>query len=82
MALGAAARPGDESSSIPDSRPRTASSCSFLGEINTVTHTPADDHGSDDWFPPRIEQGATGWVLGGDDHPQRSQQHEEGANQR
>lgn len=45
-------------------------------------HTPADDHGCDDWLPSGVEQGAAGRVLGGDDDPQRGETHEEGANQR
>lgn len=44
-------------------------------------HTPADDHGCDDWLPSGVKQGAAGRVLGGDDDPQWGETHEEGANQ-
>lgn len=47
----------------------------------TLRDTPADDHGSDDGLPPGVQQGAAGRVLGGDDDPQGSQTHEEGADQ-
>lgn len=81
MWLGAAICLGDESSSKPDTwscRHRIA----VLSPLKTKhrdTHTPADDHGSDDWLPSGVKQGAAGRVLGGDDYPQRSQTHEEGA---
>ena len=97
MCLGTALCLGDESSSKPDtgsSRHRVAVLSPLKTkhtQLHTHTHTqlhtqlhthrPADDHGSDDWLPSGVEQGAAGWVLGGDDDPQRSQTHEEGANQ-
>lgn len=77
---------GGESSSQPDtgSRRRRIAVLSLLKagctDRVTHTHTPADDHGGDDWLPPGVQQGAAGWVFGGDDDPQRSQTHEEGAN--
>lgn len=76
---------GGESSSKPDtgSRRRRIAVLSPLKTKHTQTHihTPADDHGSDDWLPSGVQQGAAGWVLGGDDHPQRSQTHEESTDQ-
>lgn len=89
MCSGAAISLGDESSSKPDTgscRRRIAVLSPLKTkhthtQLHTQTHTPADDHGSDDWLPSGVEQGAAGWVLGGDDDPQRSQTHEEGANQ-
>lgn len=80
MCLGTAICLGDESSSKPDtgSRRRRIAVLSPLKAKHTDTvtytntHTPADDHGSDDWLPSGVEQGAAGWVLGGDDDPQRS----------
>lgn len=89
MRSGAAISLGDESSSKPDtgSCRRRIAVLSPLKTKHTHTHsyihkhTPADDHGSDDWLPSGVEQGAAGWVLGGNDDPQRSQTHEERANQ-
>lgn len=87
MCLGAAICLGDESSSKPDtgSCRRRIAVLSPLKTKHTHSfiqkHTPADDHGSDDWLPSGVEQGAAGRVLGGDDDPQRSQTHEEGADQ-
>ncbi len=47
-----------------------------------VCITPADEHGSDNGLPARVQQLTTGRVFGRDDHPQRSQRHEEGTHQR
>lgn len=78
---------GDESSCKPDAG-RCRLRIAVLSPLKTTplktkhTHTPADDHGSDDWLPSGVQEGAAGGMLGGDDDPQRSQTHEEGANQR
>ena len=38
-----------------------------------LRQVPADDHCSNDWFPACAQQDVTGWVFGGDHHPQRDQ---------
>lgn len=51
-------------------------------QMYSACKRPADDHGGDDRLPAGVEELSASRVFGRDDHPHRSQRHEEGTHER